>query len=225
LSVRCTQIFRKEITEAVKRGSPFLNLHSGLLPDYRGVMPTMRRMFDIASGNVSETDYGCTLHKVDYFDSKAVDKGIDTGKIIEIKSIALNSSHSGYLAQVGLVEAGSESLIRALSEIENNYTLRGYPQNNAESAYYTFPSRKELAEWKNVGIVLVRPDDAVQTMVNAFSRANTRHGDKLTTVINQAIQDWRSSSSCGCKDGSVLNFPSDTGHNSLLGGLPSPAVA
>lgn len=213
LSLRCTQIFRKDITEAIKRRAPFMNLHSGLLPDYRGVMPTLRRMFDIASGAVAETDYGCTLHKVDYFDPNAVDHGIDTGKIIEVKSIALNSNHSGYLAQVALAEAGAESLIKALSEVEHNYTLRGYPQNNENSAYYTFPTQKELIQWKQAGVTLVRPEEVVHTLVDAFSAANTSHGDELTAVINEAIREWYVST-CECRsngfvhllDGSCPNY-------------------
>lgn len=213
LSIRCTQLFRKEITEAVTKSAPFMNLHSGLLPDYRGVMPTIRRMFDIYSGAVNETDYGMTLHKVDYFNPDALHKGIDTGKIIEVKSIELNLNHSGYMANVGLVDAGAEALINVLSQIENNYTLRGYPQNNDKSAYYTFPTQSELEEWKGAGLVLVEPQDAVSTLVNAFSRVNTPHGDKLTRVIRNSINTWYSQN-CSCSaegdlhssDGTCPNF-------------------
>ncbi len=199
LSVRCTQLFRKPITDTIRSRAPFLNLHSGLLPDYRGVMPTVRRMFDIATGAVSETDYGCTLHKVDHFDPEAIDKGIDTGKIITLKSINLNQLHSGYQANVGLVDAGADALINVLSEIQNNSTLRGYPQAPDKSAYYTFPTQNELDDWRKAGIVLVRPEDAITTLVSAFSRANTSHGQQLTAVLSEAIKEWQSSK-CICLD-------------------------
>lgn len=199
LSIRCTQLFRQGITEAIKRNAPFLNLHSGLLPDYRGVMPTIRRMFDIATGAADDSDYGCTLHKVDAFDPMAVDKGIDTGKIIEVKSIKLNLAHSGYQANVGLVEAGADALINNILHIQNQYTLRGYPQNQDQSAYYTFPTQNELAEWKKAGVILVRPEDAMTTLVSAFSKAGTAHGEILSEVIKKATQAWYKQN-CGCNE-------------------------
>jgi methionyl-tRNA formyltransferase len=197
ISIRCTQLFKQPITEAIKRTAPFVNLHSGLLPDYRGVMPTLRRMFDIARGVADDADYGCTLHKVDHYDSNALHKGIDTGKIIEVKSIKLNPAHSGYQANVGLVEAGADALISTILQIQNEYTLRGYPQNQEQSAYYTFPTQQELAEWKGAGIVLVRPEDALVTLVNAFSKANTAHGKSLSEAIGAATMAWYKQN-CGC---------------------------
>lgn len=197
ISIRCTQLFRKDITEAIKRTAPFLNLHSGLLPDYRGVMPTLRRMFDIARGVADDGDYGCTLHKVDPFDPSVADKGIDTGKIIEVKSIKLNPTHSGYQANLGLVEGGSDALISAILQIQSGYTLRGYPQNQDQSSYYTFPTQAELNEWKRIGITLVRPEDALITMVDAFSKVNTRHGKDLSLAIKDATQVWYKQN-CGC---------------------------
>jgi methionyl-tRNA formyltransferase len=199
LSIRCTQLFRQDITDAIKSTSPFLNLHSGLLPDYRGVMPTLRRMFHIATGVADDGDYGCTLHKVDPFDPNAIDKGIDTGKIIEVKSIKLNPAHSGYQANLGLVDGGADALISAISQIQNGYTLRGYPQNQDQSAYYTFPTQSELNDWKEAGITLVRPEDALLTLVDAFSKVNTRHGRELSSAIQEATREWYKQN-CGCTE-------------------------
>lgn len=214
-SIRCTQLFRKDLVEAIKKNAPLLNLHSGLLPDYRGVMTTMRRMFDIATGKADGQDYGCTLHKVDPFDRNAIDKGIDTGKILDVKSIQLNPTHSLFQAHVGLVEAASEALIGALDQIGHGYTLRGYPQNNEQSKYFTFPTPDELREWKEAGIVLVRPRDAVTTLVNAFSKAGTPSSKKLEDELRQAIL-VQYSQLCGCSvngaehlaDGGCPNFAS-----------------
>lgn len=214
ISIRCTQIFKKDLVEAVKKTAPLLNVHSGLLPDYRGVMTTARRAFDIASGKSGDDkDYGCTIHKIDPFDPNAKDKGIDTGKILALPTIVLNPDHSIYQAHVGLVDIASHALISVLDEIRQQHTLRGYPQNNADSRYYTFPTAKEVADWKDAGIVLVRPQDAVNTLVNAFSKAGTSHGNKLQTVLRQAILE-EYSQMCGCSvsgaahlaDGGCPNF-------------------
>lgn len=223
ISIRCTQLFRRPIWTALKKYGPFLNLHSGLLPDYRGVMPTLRRMFDIHSGAVTENDYGMTLHQVDPYDPQALHKGIDTGKIIEVKSIELNPEHSGYQATVALADAGADALINTLTQLQNGYTLRGYPQANETSAYYTFPTRQELQKWKDGGLVLVRPDEVITTLVNAFSKAGTPHGDKLTTIIRDAIIQ-KFPAACGCKD-SQSSTPCGTGCAALraVSSTASPA--
>ncbi len=201
VSVRCTQIFRPEIVAAVKANAPFLNLHSGLLPEYRGVMPTMRRMFDIATGKVIDRNIGCTLHKVDGFDPSVRDKGIDTGKILSIQSIELDPTHSGYLAGVSIVDAGSDAITDALKYLQKGRYMHEIAQDNTKSTYYTFPTTDELCEWKKAGVVLVRPDDAITTLVNAFSKAGTKHGDKLEAVMKQAIKQWYTENcSCGIKD-------------------------
>src|SRR4029450_8052707 len=47
-----------------------LNLHSGLLPRYRGVLATFRALLN------GDTEIGCTLHWID-------SPGIDVGPIVE----------------------------------------------------------------------------------------------------------------------------------------------
>ncbi len=198
VSVRCTQLLRRPIWAALKKHGPVLNIHSGLLPDYRGVMPTMRRMFDIHSRSVTENDYGMTLHQIDPFDPMVLHKGIDTGKIIDLKSIELNPKHSGFHATVALADAGAEAIINALTQLQHGYTLRGYPQAHETSAYYSFPTKQELNAWKDNGVVLVRADEVIDTLVAAFSKAGTPHGNKLTGILEEAIKQRFGDAACGC---------------------------
>lgn len=235
VSVRCTQIFRPEIVAAVKGRAPFLNLHSGLLPEYRGVMPTMRRMFDIATGKVVDNNIGCTLHKVDGFDPNVPDKGIDTGKILSVQSIELDPTHSGYQASVSIVDAGSDAITDALKYLQKGRYMHEIAQDNTKSTYYTFPTPEELCDWKKAGVVLVRPADAISTLVNAFSKAGTTHGDKLETVMKDAIKQWyKENCSCGLHglgtrglNGGCSGIEDDISPNSPLAGmiLPERTVA
>lgn len=224
VSVRCTQIFKPEIVAAVKASAPFLNLHSGLLPEYRGVMPTLRRMFDIATGKVAENNIGFTLHKVDGYDPNIRDKGIDTGKLLAVQSVALDPSHSGYQASISIVDAGSDAIMDALKYLQKGRYLHEIEQPISAAKYYTFPTAEELGEWKKAGIVLVRPQDAITTLVNAFSRAGTAHGDKLENIMHRAIHDWyaRNSSSDTNENARSLNkdrcdAANDYGSNSPVG--------
>lgn len=180
-SIRCTQIFHSPIIEAINRQGLFLNLHSGLLPEYRGVMPTLRRMYDIAIGRADSLEYGCTLHKIDI--------GIDTGNIIEVKSLKLDQNHSGYMATLGLAKAGAESINAVLGQIKS-YTFRGYPQQNNCAGYFTFPTATELNEWKRAGIRLVRREEVKRTLVEAFSKAGSPHGEALACAIDESITAW-----------------------------------
>jgi methionyl-tRNA formyltransferase len=223
LSIRCTQIFHKPIFDAIRsHNAMFLNLHSGLLPDYRGVMPTMRRMYDIATGKADGTDYGCTLHRVDPFDPDVKDKGIDTGKIITVKSIELNPNHSGYQAYVGMVDVGAEALITALSDIHKGNTLRGYPQSDLGSAYYTFPTADEMTQWENAGIVLVRETEVIDTLVSAFSKASANHGKRLTAALTDSINKWRELNppAVAVESRAVMHRANTTPHQQGLGFIP-----
>ncbi|MFA7276905.1 MAG: hypothetical protein WC043_08890 [Pseudobdellovibrionaceae bacterium] len=190
ISIRCTQLFREDIVNAIKLRAPFVNLHSGLLPEYRGVMPTLRRMFDIASGNADSVDYGCTLHKVEPFNPNgSAYNGVDTGKIIEVKSLPLNPALSGYQANVGLAEAGADAINGVLVQLQK-YSVRGYPQTHESSQYFTFPNQQELDQWEKSGVVLVRKEDVFTTLVDAFSKAGHRHGEKLVQAMEQATKKW-----------------------------------
>jgi methionyl-tRNA formyltransferase len=64
VSIRFGQIFRPPLIALPRLG--IINLHSGILPDYRGILATFWAMLH------GETEIGCTLHYV-------TDAGIDTG--------------------------------------------------------------------------------------------------------------------------------------------------
>ena len=81
-----------------------LNLHSGVLPDYKGVMATFWAMLHGAA------KIGATLHRI-------VDSGIDTGPVIGIRQISADYGTS-YLANVlCLYGPGCELVTAALQAI------------------------------------------------------------------------------------------------------------
>ena len=69
VSVRYRRILKEDAIAIPARG--VINLHSGILPDYRGVMATFWAML------AGEREIGTTLHTI-------VDAGIDTGPVISI---------------------------------------------------------------------------------------------------------------------------------------------
>jgi methionyl-tRNA formyltransferase len=79
LSVRYGVILKNEAIRTARLG--VLNLHSGLLPNYRGVMTTFWAMLN------GETTIGTTLHYIN-------DANIDAGDIVDTTTIKADSSRS-----------------------------------------------------------------------------------------------------------------------------------
>ena len=208
ISIRSTQIFRKPLVDAINKDNPdgiFFNLHSGILPDFRGVMPTMRAMFAYASGQRKRPpQYGVTLHKVDSFDPDKKDRGIDTGNVIEVMAMVNNDNPTAFAAQTGLVKTGEAAIRHLIESIVGGFNVIGHPQNEEMSGYYTFPTREEIDQWKSHGIVLCKDDETVSTLVGAFSKAGTSHGKELENKLKRAIKNW------GKKEGTVANVQVET---------------
>ena len=135
ISVRFGLIIRQDVIAIPKHG--VINLHSGVLPDYRGVMATFRAMLN------QEPEIGSTLHYIQ-------DSGIDTGDIISIASIPLARDKS-YLANVlSLYTGGCQQIQHAVAAISAGQPLPAQPQQGP-AGYYSFPTSSDLAQFASLG--------------------------------------------------------------------------
>lgn len=188
-SIRCFQIFKEPIIQHFNQRSAegsgfFLNAHPGVLPNYRGVMSTVRTMY----ADVLDPPqlYGWTLHEVD--------RGIDTGKILWLKTKeGVDKYKPAVLVNAFLAPQGVRAITAAFDNLDNNEALAGYPQDKKTGKYYTYPTRKELNEWKDSGIALVDRDGTVKKLVEEFSVPGTPHATELADRINKAIDRYESS--------------------------------
>ena len=138
ISIRYRRILMPEFIRIARYG--VLNLHSGILPDYRGVMATFWAML------AGEAEIGTTLHRI-------VDAGIDTGPVIEIKRRATRP-RSSYLANViGLYAGGCDAVIRATRTLAANADLSGEPQR-AGGRYFQAPDPAALDRYESRGLYL-----------------------------------------------------------------------
>lgn len=176
VSIRCFQIFKPPIIEAMNKKGQFLNLHPGILPEYRGVMSAFRTMA------ANEKQHGWTLHKVE--------KEIDAGEILWVKAKPLDPSKSGYSVNLDIASIGAQSIMRALDELKDGNILKGYIQSPEDARYYTYPTRKELNEWEKNRIVLADADEVTGILVEKFSQAGTMHARELTSEIKRAVRAW-----------------------------------
>jgi len=138
LSVRFGKILKAPAITLARHG--VLNLHSGLLPQYQGVMATFWAMLN------REESYGTTLHFIDSPD-------IDAGPIIKRSSHALPLDQS-YLENVlHLYPSGCQDMIDAVATIARGETLSPAPPNGQPS-YYTFPQSQHLAAFSQQQMTL-----------------------------------------------------------------------
>jgi len=138
LSIRFGMILREPVIAIPRYG--VINLHSGVLPDYRGVMASFWAMVN------GESQVGSTLHFIQ-------DSGVDSGDILSIAKIPLNREQSYLLNVLNLYDAGCQQLAHAVQQLDAGADLSAQPQQG-QAKYYSFPGDEQLAEFAALGYQL-----------------------------------------------------------------------
>ena len=133
LSVRYGRIFGSDFLKIPKRG--VINLHSGKLPQYRGVLPTFR-----ALANDDAVLYP-TLHYIE-------DGTIDTGGIIGMAELKVEKDKSLLWHVLQLYPASVNLVVDAIKQIADNKKPLAQEQSDEGAAYFTFPTAEELANFQ-----------------------------------------------------------------------------
>jgi methionyl-tRNA formyltransferase len=131
-SIRFGQIFKSPVIDIPRFG--IINLHSGVLPDYRGILATFWSMLN------DETHIGCTLHYV-------TDNTIDTGEIIGIHKIPADNKRSLLWNIAALYEGGAALIFDTIEKLKSNTPIAGHPQDNSRGRYFSFPAQHDIAEF------------------------------------------------------------------------------
>ncbi len=139
ISIRFGLILKEEIIATAKNG--VINLHSGHLPQYQGVMPTFRAMLN------GDSEIGTCLHYIS-------DRKIDSGKIIASTSMAILKQHCYLWHVLNLYQEGCKGIIQVVKNLENQQPIRSTkPHGNAQ--YFSFPNSAELQEFQAKGFKLI----------------------------------------------------------------------
>ncbi|MEW6996098.1 formyl transferase [Colwelliaceae bacterium BS250] len=139
VSIRFGVIIKADVIAIPKHG--VINLHSGVLPNYRGVMASFWALLN------DEPQLGTTLHFIN-------DATIDTGEIIATSLIKAQVEQSYLWHVLELYKQGAQLIIETIQKISNDQPLLTYPQATAGN-YYTFPKQVDLDNFKNAGKTLV----------------------------------------------------------------------
>jgi methionyl-tRNA formyltransferase len=133
VSILGNQIFKKQIIELAPKGC--INLHTALLPKYRGLMPT----FWVLKNNEKYTGVSVFF----------VDKGIDSGPIIVQEKVEI-----GNMTQEALIKytkkIGMECISKSIDLIEKDKVE--LIENDADQkTYFTFPTNIDVKVFKSKG--------------------------------------------------------------------------
>ncbi len=139
VSIRFGQIFKQPLINIPRLG--VLNLHSGLLPNYRGVLATF---WAILHG---EEKIGTTLHYI-------TDASIDTGDIVGFSESKVDHDSSLVSNITNLYHGGCSLLLESLEKIFNGEKIKIVKQSElGEGKYFSYPTADDIKKFLSLNSV------------------------------------------------------------------------
>jgi len=133
ISILGNQIFKEDIINLAPKGC--INLHTALLPKYRGLMPT----FWVMKNNEKYTGVSVFF----------VDKGIDSGDIIIQKRVEIRDRTQEELIKY-TKKIGMESIIEAIDLIEKD-KVKLIENDASKMTYFSFPTKADVEIFRKLG--------------------------------------------------------------------------
>jgi folate-dependent phosphoribosylglycinamide formyltransferase PurN len=117
------------------------NLHKSYLPNYRGMSPSFFALLEGASSA------GSTLH--------IVEDGFDTGDILTQAKVEIGPQDTVYSLNIRTSQVGGRMLAQYLDEHPDRQFV-ATPQRSGDWKSYTYPSRREIAQFRRQGLLFDR---------------------------------------------------------------------
>jgi len=137
ISVSCPQVFARELLELPRLGC--VNVHSAMLPEYRGVLPTF---WVLARG---EQRTGVTVH--------FMTPGIDGGDIIGQRSVGIAPDATLHSLMRECKRVAAEVTLEAIADFRDG-SVATRPNPADEGSYFSFPQRADVRRFKAIGRAL-----------------------------------------------------------------------
>lgn len=134
ISISCPQIFGAELLRLPRLGC--VNVHSALLPNYRGMLPTF---WVLAQG---ESKTGVTVHYMT--------PGIDGGGIIAQREIQIDAQETLQSLMRKCKVAASELVLEVVDRFRAG-PVAAAPNPPDEGSYYSFPERDDVRRFRAQG--------------------------------------------------------------------------
>ena len=162
ISIRFGKIFKEKIIGIPRKG--IINLHSALLPDYKGIMGTLHNL------NEKQSEYGCSLH---YIDSSK----IDAGDIIALAKRPIEPGRSLLWHIVKLYPEGCKLISDALGKLTHTDRLAARKQDPSEGNYFSIPREEDFQQLAARGIAAFSPTDYRELIAEYLSPKLARELD------------------------------------------------
>jgi len=133
VSILGNQIFKEPIINLAPKGC--INLHTALLPKYRGLMPS----FWVLKNKEKYTGVSVFF----------VDEGIDSGPIIVQKKVEIGDRTQEELIRY-TKKIGMDAIIESIDLIENN-KVKLIKNDTNEMTYFSFPTQEDVQEFLSNG--------------------------------------------------------------------------
>ncbi len=130
ISIRHMSILKSAVINTPTMGT--INLHSGHLPAYQGVMATFWALLN------KEQKIGTTLHFIE-------DSTIDTGSIISQSVTTANYQRSYLWNVLNIYRGGCENILKSVKTLEIKKPLISKPQSG-QANYHSFPNTADIAK-------------------------------------------------------------------------------
>ena len=138
VSVAAPEIFRKDLLRTPRLGC--INIHSGRLPVYRGMMPTFWQMMR------GEREITVTVHEMA--------EVLDGGKVLGTLTVPLLPRDTLDRVITVTKQEGAGLLIDVLDKIRRGESV-GVPVDMSEASYFSFPKREHVTEFRQRGHRLI----------------------------------------------------------------------
>lgn len=110
-----------------------VNIHSSLLPEYRGLSPSFWTLL------YDEDQTGITVHYMD--------ENLDTGDVIVQEPLAIRDDDTLHSLNDRVAERGSALLLEAMRQIQDG-TVSPTRIDPEQGSYYSLPSREDVQEFR-----------------------------------------------------------------------------
>lgn len=133
ISILGNQIFKQPFIDIAPKGC--INLHTALLPKYRGLMPT----FWVLKNNEKQTGVSVFY----------VDEGIDSGPIIIQEKVEIKNQTQQQLIKE-TKKIGMKLILKSIDLIDKNQ-VKLIDNDDSKKSYYTFPTIEDVYDFKKNG--------------------------------------------------------------------------
>jgi len=134
ISILGNEIFKSKILSLPTYGC--INLHSSLLPKFKGVMPSFWVLLK------KEKHTGVSVFKMD--------EGIDSGPIISQKKISISKNTTQKDLIIRTKKLGMELIIESVEKIKSG-KIKYINNPVGEGSYFSFPKKSDVKEFLKQG--------------------------------------------------------------------------